>query len=48
MLGSFTVGDTTYDGPAGNMIAQGQPLTPVATVEVMARYATIPATDYAD
>jgi hypothetical protein len=30
------------------MIAQGQPFTPAATVEVMARYATIPATDYAD
>jgi hypothetical protein len=30
------------------MIAAGQPFTPGATVEVMARYATVPATDYAD
>ena len=29
------------------MIAAGQPFTPEATVEVMARYATVPATDYA-
>ena len=85
---SFTVGDTTYEAPAGtlvmvppgaphtfanpgdepavllntftpdlyvqyfrdlrDMIAAGQPFTPEATVEVMARYATVPATDYAD
>jgi quercetin dioxygenase-like cupin family protein len=84
----FTVGDTTYDAPAGtlvmvppgaphtfanhgdepavllntftpdlyvqyfrdlrDMIAAGQPFTPEATVEVMARYATVPATNYAD
>jgi oxalate decarboxylase/phosphoglucose isomerase-like protein (cupin superfamily) len=84
---SFTVGETTYDAPAGtlvmvppgaphtfanpgdhpavllntftpdlyvqyfrdlrDMIAAGQPFTPEATVEVMARYATVPATDYA-
>jgi mannose-6-phosphate isomerase-like protein (cupin superfamily) len=84
---SFTVGDTTYDAPAGtlvmvppgaphtfanpgdepavllntftpdlyvqyfrdlrDMIVAGQPFTPEATVEVMARYATVPATDYA-
>ena len=30
------------------MIAAGQPFTPEVTVEVMARYATVPATDYAD
>jgi mannose-6-phosphate isomerase-like protein (cupin superfamily) len=30
------------------MIAAGQPLTPEATVAVMAGYATEPATDYAD
>jgi hypothetical protein len=30
------------------MIAAGQPLAPEATVEVMARFATVPATDYAD
>src|ERR1700735_378967 len=30
-----------------DMIAAGQPFTPEATVEVMARYATVPATDYA-
>jgi type I restriction-modification system DNA methylase subunit len=30
------------------MIAAGQPFTPEAIVEVMARYATVPATDYAD
>jgi hypothetical protein len=31
-----------------DMITEGQPLTPETTVEVMARYATVPATDYAD
>ena len=31
-----------------DMISAGQPLTPQATVEVMARYATVPATAYAD
>jgi mannose-6-phosphate isomerase-like protein (cupin superfamily) len=30
-----------------DMIAAGQPFTPEAVVEVMARYATVPATDYA-
>jgi oxalate decarboxylase/phosphoglucose isomerase-like protein (cupin superfamily) len=30
------------------MIAAGQPFTPEATIEVMARYATVPASDYAD
>jgi hypothetical protein len=30
------------------MIVAGQPFTPEATVEVMARYATVPGTDYAD
>jgi mannose-6-phosphate isomerase-like protein (cupin superfamily) len=84
----FTVGDTSYDAPAGtlvmvppgaphtfanpgdnpavllntftpdlyvqyfrdlqNMIDAGQPFTPASTIEVMARYATEPATDYAD
>ncbi len=29
------------------MITSGQPLTPVSTVEVMSRYATVAATDYA-
>jgi hypothetical protein len=29
------------------MIAAGQPVTPQSTVAVMARYATVPATDYA-
>jgi quercetin dioxygenase-like cupin family protein len=83
----FTVGDATYDAPAGafvmvppgaphsfanpsdqtvvllnsftpalyvqyfrdlrDLIASGQPLTPEATVQVMSRYATIPATDFA-
>ncbi len=83
----FTVGDTTYDAPAGtlvmvppgaphtfanpsdqvvilvntftpdlyveyfrdlrDMIASGQPLTPEASVQVMSRYATSPATDFA-
>lgn len=85
---SFTVGDTTYNAPAGtlimvppgaphtfanlgdettvllntftpdiyvhyfrdlrDMISAGQSLTPETTIEVMARYATVPATDYAD
>jgi mannose-6-phosphate isomerase-like protein (cupin superfamily) len=31
-----------------DMILAGQPLTPESTIEVMARYATVPATDYAD
>jgi hypothetical protein len=31
-----------------DMIAAGQSLTPDATVDVMARYATVPATDDAD
>ena len=31
-----------------DMITAGRPFTPEATVEVMARYATVPATDYAD
>jgi mannose-6-phosphate isomerase-like protein (cupin superfamily) len=31
-----------------DMIAAGQPLTPEATVDVMAHYATVPSTDYAD
>src|SRR5580704_15257879 len=84
----FTVGETSYDAPAGtlvmvppgaphtfanagdepavllntftpdlyvqyfrdlrDMIAAGQPFTPETTVQVMARYATVPATDYAD
>jgi mannose-6-phosphate isomerase-like protein (cupin superfamily) len=83
----FTVGDTTYDAPAGTlvmvppgaphtfanpgdgttvllntftpdlyvqyfrdlrqMITDGQALTPEATVQVMSRYATTAATDYA-
>jgi hypothetical protein len=30
------------------MIAAGQAFTSKVTVEVMARYATVPATDYAD
>jgi oxalate decarboxylase/phosphoglucose isomerase-like protein (cupin superfamily) len=30
-----------------NMIAGGGELTPESTVEVMSRYATVPATDYA-
>jgi quercetin dioxygenase-like cupin family protein len=85
---SFTVGDTTYEAPAGtlvmvppgaphtfanpgdettvllntftpdlyvqyfrdlrDMIAAGQSFTPEAIVGVMARYATVPATQYAD
>lgn len=85
---SFTVGDTTYDAPAGTlvmvppgaphtfanpgnepavllntftpdlyvqyfrdlraMIAAGQPFTPDTAVDVMARYATVPATEYAE
>jgi oxalate decarboxylase/phosphoglucose isomerase-like protein (cupin superfamily) len=83
----FTVGDTSYDAPAGTlvmvppgaphtfanvsnepavllntftpdtyvqyfrdlraMIASGQPMTGEAAAGVMARYATVPATDYA-
>ena len=83
----FTVGETTYEAPAGtfvmippgaphtfanpgdqatvllntftpdlyvqyfrdlrDMIAGGQPLTPAATIQVMSRYATVPATDFA-
>jgi quercetin dioxygenase-like cupin family protein len=83
----FTVGETTYEAPAGtfvmippgaphtfanpgdqaavllntftpdlyvqyfrdlrDMIAGGQPLTPATTIQVMSRYATVPATDFA-
>jgi quercetin dioxygenase-like cupin family protein len=83
----FTVGETTYEAPAGtlvmippgaphtfenpgdepavllntftpdlyvqyfrdlrDMIAGGQPLTPEATIQVMSKYATVPATDFA-
>ncbi|MGI8452319.1 MAG: cupin domain-containing protein [Streptosporangiaceae bacterium] len=83
----FTVGETTYEAPAGtlvmippgaqhtfenpgdepavllntctpdlyveyfrdlrDMIADGQALTPESTVQVMSRYATVPATDFA-
>jgi quercetin dioxygenase-like cupin family protein len=83
----FTVGETTYEAPAGtlvmiapgaphtfenpgdepavllntftpdlyvqyfrdlrDMIASGQPLTPEATIQVMSKYATVPATDFA-
>jgi quercetin dioxygenase-like cupin family protein len=83
----FTVGETTYDAPAGtfvmippgaphtfanpsdqttvllntftpdlyvqyfrdlrDMIASGQNLTPEAVIQVMNRYSTVPATDYA-
>jgi mannose-6-phosphate isomerase-like protein (cupin superfamily) len=31
-----------------DMIASGEPLTPEATIEVMSRYATVPATDFAE
>jgi mannose-6-phosphate isomerase-like protein (cupin superfamily) len=31
-----------------DMIAGGQPLTPAATIQVMSRYATVPATDFAE
>jgi quercetin dioxygenase-like cupin family protein len=31
-----------------DMIAAGQPLTPETTIEVMAHYATVPASDYAN
>jgi quercetin dioxygenase-like cupin family protein len=83
----FTVGETTYEAPAGtlvmippgaphtfenpgdepavllntftpdlyvqyfrdlrDMIAGGQALTPEATIQVMSKYATVPATDFA-
>jgi quercetin dioxygenase-like cupin family protein len=83
----FTVGETTYDAPAGtfvmippgaphtfanpgdetvvllntftpdlyvqyfrdlrDMIADGQELTPEATIQAMSRYSTVPATDFA-
>ncbi len=83
----FTVGETTYEAPAGtlvmippgaphtfenpgdepavllntftpdlyvqyfrdlrDMIAGGQTLTPEATIQVMSKYATVPATDFA-
>jgi quercetin dioxygenase-like cupin family protein len=84
----FTVGDTTYEAPAGplvmippgaphtfanpgdqpavllnsftpdlyvqyfrdlrDMIAGGQELTPESTIDVMSRYATVPATEFAE
>jgi mannose-6-phosphate isomerase-like protein (cupin superfamily) len=86
-MAAFTVGDTTYEAPAGtlvmippgaphtfenpgdepavllntftpdlyvqyfrdlrDMIASGQALTPEATIQVMSKYATVPAIDFA-
>jgi mannose-6-phosphate isomerase-like protein (cupin superfamily) len=48
LLNTFTP-DTyvNYFRDLRDMISAGQPYTPEATVEVMARYATVPATDYA-
>jgi len=49
MLNTFTPDlYVQYFRDLRDMIAAGQPFTPEATVEVMARYATVPATDYAD
>jgi hypothetical protein len=36
-----------YFRDLGDMIAAGQPLTPETTGAVMSRYATVPATDFA-
>jgi mannose-6-phosphate isomerase-like protein (cupin superfamily) len=37
-----------YFRDVNDMVEAGQPFTPALTVEVMARYGTEPATDYAD
>jgi quercetin dioxygenase-like cupin family protein len=37
-----------YFGELRDMIAAGKALTPDTTIEVMANYATVPATEYAD
>jgi len=87
-MASFTVGDKTYQAPAGtlvmippgaphtfanpgdqpavllnsftpdlyvqyfrdlrDMIADGHELTPESTIKVMSRYATVPATEFAE
>jgi mannose-6-phosphate isomerase-like protein (cupin superfamily) len=49
MLNTFTPDlYVQYFRDLQDMIEGGQPLTPASTIEVMARYATEPATDYAD
>ncbi|MGW1811733.1 cupin domain-containing protein [Streptomyces sp. NPDC002078] len=48
MLNTFTPDlYVQYFRDLKDMIAGGQELTPQATVQVMSRYATVPATDYA-
>ncbi|MFI6933839.1 cupin domain-containing protein [Streptomyces sp. NPDC050287] len=48
MLNTFTPDlYVQYFRDLRDMIAGGQELTPQATVQVMGRYATVPATDYA-
>ncbi|MGW1915818.1 cupin domain-containing protein [Streptomyces sp. NPDC002076] len=48
MLNTFTPDlYVQYFRDLRDMIAGGQELTPQATVQVMSRYATVPATDYA-
>src|SRR5437764_10348444 len=48
MLSTFTPDlYVQYFRDLRDMIASGRPLTPQATVDVMSRYATTPATDYA-
>src|ERR1700734_4453907 len=49
MLNTFTPDlYVQYFRDLRDMIAAGQPFTPEATIEVMARYDTVPAADYAD
>ena len=48
MLNTFTPDlYMEYFSDLRDMIASGQPITPEATYEVMSRYATLPATDFA-
>jgi mannose-6-phosphate isomerase-like protein (cupin superfamily) len=48
LLNSFTPDlYVQYFRDLRDMIADGQPLTPEATIEAMSRYATVPATDFA-
>jgi oxalate decarboxylase/phosphoglucose isomerase-like protein (cupin superfamily) len=48
LLNSFTPDlYVQYFRDLRDMIARGQELTPEATIEAMSRYATVPATDFA-
>jgi quercetin dioxygenase-like cupin family protein len=47
MVTTFTPDLYVHFRDLRDMIAGGQPLSPQATIQVMSRYATVPATDFA-